>query len=75
MPQYKSGISGLELLTNPFLVIEPVWVNSNLDKGDNCYNNYRVLVSKADFQVPRGIYRRVSGLHMSSARSLRLQHL
>ena len=53
MPQYKSGITGLELLTNPFLVIEPVWVNSNLDKGDNWYNNYRVLVSKADFQVPR----------------------
>jgi hypothetical protein len=35
MHQYKTGISGSELLTNKFLVVDPVSVDFVLEKGDN----------------------------------------
>jgi hypothetical protein len=48
--RFKNGITGSGLLTNTFLVIDPVCINSVLNKDDYCYMITVSLLQKQAFQ-------------------------
>jgi hypothetical protein len=48
---FENGITGSGLLTNTFLVIDPVCINSVLGHEGHWYDNRRVLAFEADFPV------------------------
>ena len=49
--QFKDGITGSGLLTNTFLVIDPVCIDYVLEKG-RWYDDRRILAFEADFPAP-----------------------